>query len=41
MKLNVKKATTYKNIPLKILKQNVDVCTPILKDIMNSEFDNS
>ena len=30
MKLNVKKATTYKNIPSKILKQNVDICTPIL-----------
>ena len=41
MKLNVKKATTYKNIPPKILKQSVDVCTPILTDIMNSAFENN
>ena len=41
MKLNVNKATTYKNIPPKILKQNVDVCTPIMKDILNSAFDNN
>ena len=41
MKLDVKKATTYKNIPPKILKQNLDICTPILKDILNSAFDNN
>ena len=36
--LNIKKATTFKNIPPKILKQNADICTPHLKYILNSSF---
>ena len=36
MQLNVKKATTFKNIPPKLLKESVDVCTPIMQDIINS-----
>ena len=39
-KLNVKKATTYKNIPAKILKDNSDVCSPYLKNIFNQSFNN-
>ena len=41
MKLNVKKATTFKNIPPKILKRSVNVCSPILQDILNSAFDSN
>ena len=36
--LNVNKATTFKNIPPKIIKRNVDICTPYLKNILNSSF---
>ena len=38
--LNVRKAATYKNIPAKILKKTIDICTPILKYILNSAFEN-
>ena len=38
--INSTKATTFKNIPPKVLKQSVDVCTPILQDILNKAFDN-
>ena len=38
-KLNVKKATTFKNIPSKVLKQNADICIPILSDIINNCFE--
>ena len=36
--LNQKKATTFKNIPPKILKQSADTCGPYLKDIVNGIF---
>ena len=37
-KLNIKKASTFKNIPPKILKQNSDICYPILLDLINDSF---
>ena len=37
-KLNIKKGTTFKNIPPKILKENADICCPILKKIVNDTF---
>ena len=33
--LNPKKATTFKNIPTKKLKENEDVCSPLLLDFIN------
>ena len=39
--LNVNKATTFKNIPMKILKQNKEVCIPVLTNIINKDFSNS
>ena len=33
-----KKATTFQNIPCKLLKQNAEVCTPVLTKIINKEF---
>ena len=40
-RLNVNKATTFVNIPAKILKQNAEICTPYLKDIINLSMDNN
>ena len=40
-KLNTKKASTFKNIPPKILKQNTDICSPILLGLINDSFHNS
>ena len=34
--LNPKKASTYNNIPTKILKSLSDICSPILKDMWNN-----
>ena len=39
-KLNVKKATTFKNIPAKVLKSNSHICSPYLHKILNQSFDN-
>ena len=39
-KINVKKATTFKNIPPKILKRNADICSPILLDLINNSLEN-
>ena len=38
--LNVKKATTFTNIPVKILKNNSEICSPFLNSILNASFDN-
>ena len=38
MKLNIKKGTTFKNIPPKILKENSDICSPIIKELINDAF---
>ena len=40
-KLDVKKATTFKNIPPKILKDNADIVCPILLDLVNASFKNN
>ena len=40
-KLDVKKATTFKNIPPKILKDNADIVCPILRDLINGSFKNN
>ena len=40
-KLNTKKATTFKNIPPKILKDNADIVCPILLDLVNASFKNN
>ena len=37
-KLNIKKGTTFKNIPTKILKDNADICCPILMNLINDTF---
>ena len=37
--LNVKKATTFNNIPTKVLKQNSDICCPILLNIINQNIE--
>ena len=36
--LDIKKATTFQNIPCKSLKENAEVCTPVLTNIINNEF---
>ena len=36
--LDIKKATTFQNIPCKLLKENAEVCTPVLTNIINNEF---
>ena len=38
-KLNVRKANTFKNIPPKLLKDNSDVCCPLLHNLVNNCFD--
>ena len=40
-KLNIKKATTFKNIPTKLLKENVDVCGPVLLKLINNALSNN
>ena len=40
-KLNTKKGTTFKNIPPKILKDNADICCPILLQFINDCFKNN
>ena len=40
-KLNIKKGSTFKNIPPKILKEHSDVCSPILKELINYTFKNN
>ena len=37
-KLNPKKATTFKNIPGKLLKENADICGPVLLPIINNNI---
>ena len=39
--LNPKKATTFKNIPCKLLKSNIETCAPILTSIYNKNVSNS
>ena len=39
--LNIKKATTLKNIPTKLLKNNTDVCGPVLLKLINNAISNS
>ena len=39
-KLNTRKATTYKNIPSQILKNNTEVCSPYFMSILNYSFEN-
>ena len=36
--LNPKKANTFNNIPTKILKQNVDICCPVLYKLVVEAF---
>ena len=36
--MNTKKATTFQNIPCKSLKENAEVCTPILTYIINKDM---
>ena len=38
-KLNVRKANTFKNIPPKLLKDNSDICSPLLHNLVNNCFD--
>ena len=40
-KLNIKKASTFKNVPTKILKQKADICSPVLLDLINDSLQNS
>ena len=40
-KLNPKKATKFKNIPPKILKENTEICNPIFQDLINNCFETS
>ena len=40
-KLDPKKATTFKNIPPKVLKSNEDICCPILLKFINDCFKNN
>ena len=39
--LNANKATTFKNIPAKILKRNSDICSSYIHSILNHSFDTS
>ena len=39
--LNIKKATTFQNIPCKSLKENAEVCTPFLTNIINKDLRHS
>ena len=39
--LNAKKSNTFKNIPTKILKENIDICSSILLRIINNEIQES
>ena len=39
--LNPKKATTYNNIPTKILKSLSDICSPILNEMWNNNASKS
>jgi len=36
--INPKKATTFQNIPCKSLKENAEVCTPVLMNIFNTKM---
>ena len=36
--LNPKKATTFQNIPSKLLKENFDICSPTLYNLVNKTF---
>ena len=40
-KLNSKKATTFKSIPTKHLKENIDICGPILHRLINTSIESS
>ena len=40
-KINIKKGTKFKNIPPKILKENADICCPILTELINDTFRNN
>ena len=37
-KLNIKKGSTFKNITPKILKDNSDICCPVLMELINDAF---
>ena len=39
--LNAKKSNTFKNIPTKILKENIDICSSTLLRIINNEIQES
>ena len=39
-KLKTKKATTFKNIPPKCLKEDSDICCPILLQLLNDCLEN-
>ena len=39
--MNPKKATTFKNIPPKLLKNNWDICAPTLNNIYNENVKKS
>ena len=36
--LDIKKATTFQNIPCKSLRDNAEVCTPVLTNIINNDL---
>ena len=38
--LNPKKASTYNNIPTKLLKSSCDICSILLKDMWNNNVSN-
>ena len=40
-KLDINKGTTFKNIPPKILKDNSEICCPILKELINDAIKNN
>ena len=41
IKLNPNKASTFKNIPAKLIKETNDICAPILHKLVNSSIQNS
>ena len=40
-KINHKKATTFKHIPTKVIKDTKDVCAPLLLKLVNYSINNS
>ena len=39
--LNPKKSTPFKNIPIRLLKENTDICGTVLQNIINNEIKNN